>query len=160
MTTTIESVLETPEEFSDYKIEESKKTLHLVPLVLGRRRLIEQDEVYVSVDVKYGVMRIGRAAYVAMTMDRHWYKIFFDSTKCVIAWTVVDSLADSQAKKNGWRFAKADKTSNTITISIKRVIDTFPGIQKKTYRCKVQKYRDRKSLLGNDETYYFIEMTN
>lgn len=144
---------------NDFKIEESKKSLHLVPLTLGKKRLIEPEEVYVSVDTKYAIMRIGKNALTAMGMGNRWYRLFFDSTKCVIAWNITDKLDTSQAKKAGWRFAKPDKSSGDVSVSIKRILDTFMGIEKKTYRCKLQKYKD-KGIISTNETYYFVEVMN
>jgi hypothetical protein len=142
-----------------YEIEQGKKRLYLVPLVTGRKRMFVRERVTATVNAKYGMLNIGRAAQDAMGMNRVWYSLSFDSGNHVIAWRIKGELNKSEMESKTWKFVKANKTGS-IQISVGRILDTFQGLEKKTYRnLEIMKYKDKSSIMDS-ESYYYIEVKN
>ena len=166
MSGTIDKLVDFPEvsisgDCKDYSINESTKTLHLIPLLSGKKRLVEPDKVFARVSIKFGSMQFGLPALTAMGMQNSWYRLFYDSTKNVVAWQISDKLNGGQAKKSGWRFmGEAHKKSGTTVVSCKRILETFTNLAKPSYKCEIKKYKDNKGLMASNESYCFVEVLN
>lgn len=143
-----------------YEIEPSKKKLYLVHLESGRKRLFARERVFATVSVEYGTINIGKHAAIAMGLQKAWYKLAYDSGNKVIAWTVKNRLDKGQMESKAWRYCKGGDKSGQISIMVKRILDTFEGLEKKSYKkLEIKSYKDPKSILDSDK-YYYVELSD
>ena len=151
-------MIETTADTDNFEIEQGKKKLFLIPVEYGRKRLYSKENVYATVNARYGMLCLGKMALTAMGMQNCWYKMAYDSDKFTIAWTVKSNLEKGEMESKAWKLCKASKVSGGALISISRILDTFKGLEKRSYpKLKIKKYKDHKSIL-DDATYYYVTL--
>lgn len=143
---------------ADFRIEESKKKIYLVPLQPGRRALEAKGKLFVTVDAKNGTLRLGKQVGEALNMHKSWFKLSYDSANSVIAWKIRKELDNDQLRENGWKYVEGNKGNGSIVLGVGRILDTFQHIEQKSYsRLEVKKYQDKQSIIDGD-IYYFVEV--
>ncbi len=142
---------------ANIEFEETKKKLHLTLVDPGRKKLVAADKVFVTASRKFGTINIGKSSLEAMNMGNAWYKLAFDSTNQIIAWKVRHELLNNQIEESGWRFCKPDAVAGQATISVRRIMDTMPGLKQDSYKAlEVKKYRDTSLIGDNDDTNFWF----
>lgn len=141
-------------------IQQTNRKIHFTEYVPVRGREKNTDRPpTVRVNAKSGTLNFNQRTIEILGLGGAFIKLYSESTKKIIGFTVHNHLTESQLTSKKYRMVKVNNSGQAV-IGIKGIIEQFSGIKGQTYKCEVKKYVETEGILEKGTTYYYVRLEN